>query len=297
MKRGLILSVLMVLVFCFSLPFAAAEEDAKTVTFGTCSVASDAVRIDLGMQRVEDWDSFIEFLHQLPQLEQVDMFATVVEEKEINRLKNAFPDVKFGWTISFAKGKHQIRTDATAFSTLHGSCSRHTSEDFSVLQYCTELKGLDLGHNDITDLSFLENLTELRVLILADNARLGGDPKYRGIDKIGKLTKLEYLELFSCNLVDISWMENLTHLIDLNFAQNNVLDCSVLVNLKQLKRLYLWQRNWAYRQLDLPSKLPHTFIMNNKKPTANNWRSGPHYEIVHEMFQTGTYIPFADSYE
>ena len=79
------------------------------------------------------------------------------------------------------------------------------------------------------------------------------------------LTKLEYLELFSCNLVDISWMENLTHLIDLNFAQNNVLDCSVLVNLKQLKRLYLWQRNWAYRQLDLPSKLPHTFIMNNKK--------------------------------
>ncbi|MBQ4224266.1 MAG: leucine-rich repeat domain-containing protein, partial [Prevotella sp.] len=36
-------------------------------------------------------------------------------------------------------------------------------------RYCTKLKGLDLGHNAITDISFIENMPHLRVLILADN--------------------------------------------------------------------------------------------------------------------------------
>lgn len=274
-----------------------ADDAGETISYGSCSVSVDAAYVDLGEQQVTQWDEFMAFLDQMPQLEQVDMFATPVEARDIQRLTNAFPDVRFGWTISIGKGAHLIRTDATAFSTLHGQCSRHTSEDFDVLRYCTELRALDLGHNNITTLDFLAPLTELRILILVDNVNLGGDPKLKSIYTIGTLTKLEYMELFSCNLTDISWMANLTHLIDLNFAQNNVIDCSALVNLKQLKRLHLWQRNWSYRQLDLESKLPNTVIVNNKKPTANGWRTGPHYEIVNEIFHTGKYIPFADSYE
>ena len=39
----------------------------------------------------------------------------------------------------------------------------------SGLQYCTDLIALDLGHNGIDDLSWLEPLQNLQLLILSDN--------------------------------------------------------------------------------------------------------------------------------
>lgn len=283
---------LLILLCLLALPFAlATAEEAETVTFGNLSFSKDATYIDLGDQVVDNWNTFYAFLNQLPKLEKVDMFATTVEKKDINNLVEKFPQIKFGWTIHIIRD-HYIRTDQTAFSTLHGSCPEHYSRDLEVLKYCTELRALDIGHNDLTDISFLKDLTKLRVLILACNPRL------RDITVLSNLKDLEYLELFSCDIRNITALEGLNRLMDLNIAYNNIYRYS-LSGLTNLKKLWIPQSgspgyydNWKQLEKDLPN----TTIMNKGHPTNYGWREGNHYETIYTMFRGTEYIPFEDSY-
>jgi len=289
MKRFLIL-----LCLVLALPFVGAwAEDDGMVTFGNVSVQKYTSYVDMGGQIVSDWEAFYSFLSQLPDVEKVDMFATTVEKKDIAQLEARFPDIKFGWTIHITRA-HYIRTDQTAFSTLHGSCNLHTSKELEVLKYCTELIALDIGHNDLTDISFLENLTKLRVLIIAIN------PELRSIEPLRNLKDLEYLEVFSCKIRDLSPLKDLPHLMDLNIAYNErITDYSVLYEMPQLKRLWMPQIGVPVYKKDLAKlqeALPNTTIMNSGHPTANGWREGNHYETIYAMFRADEYMPFEDSY-
>lgn len=285
--------LLIILCVLLALPCAIAlAQEAETVTFGALSVPKDAEYIDLGEQVVEDWNAYIAFLSELPNLKKVDMFSTIVEKKNINQLESNFPDIKFGWTIHLT-AKHYIRTDQTAFSTLHGSCSEHTSKELELLKYCTELLALDIGHNDLTDISFLQNMPKLRVLILACNPRL------RNIEVLGQLKDLEYLELFSCNIGNITPLMGLERLMDLNIAYNPITKYAGLNGMTQLKRLWIPQSGVPcygdeFRQLE--ADLPNTTIMNKGHPTNYGWREGNHYETIYAMFRADEYIPFVDSY-
>ena len=167
------------------------------------------------------------------------MFATPVRKDRLEEMSELFPDIEFGWTIRF--GDHTIRTDCTAFSTLHGEEGPfHGTADLCVLKYCTKLKALDFGHNKATDLSFLSGLTELRVLILADN-------KITDISPLANLKKLEYLELFTNKVTDISPLSGLTHLMDLNLCLNNIANITPLFTMPGLKRRWsagmMWRPN------------------------------------------------------
>lgn len=285
MKKLLLsLVVLMTLLICAA--------QAETVSFGTLTVPQDSVQIDLGEQIVTDWEAFYAFLDKLPSLEKVDMFSTIVEKKHINQLTTKFPEIKFGWTIHIVR-EHYIRTDQTAFSTLHGSCSLHFSKELEVLKYCTELRALDIGHNDLTDISFLKDLTKLRVLILACNERL------RDISVLSNLKDLEYIELFSCNIRDISALKDLDRLMDLNISYNPIARYAVLNEMSQLKRLWIPQSGvpcYGEEFSKLQADLPNTLIMNHGHPTNYGWREGNHYETIYTMFRANEYMPFEDSY-
>ena len=285
--------LLIMLCVLLALPLAfAAAEDAETVTFGALCVPKDAEYIDLGEQVVEDWNAYIAFLSELPNLKKVDMFSTTVERKHINQLEKNFPDIKFGWTIHLTR-EHYVRTDQTAFSTLHGSCSAHTSKELELLKYCTEMLALDIGHNDLTDVSFLQYMPKLRVLILACNARL------RNIEVLSQLKDLEYLELFSCNIGNITHLMELDHLMDLNVAYNPITKYAGLNGMTQLKRLWIPQSGipcYGEEFKQLEADLPNTTIMNKGHPTNYGWREGNHYETIYAMFRADEYIPFVDSY-
>ena len=210
--------------------------------------------------------------------------------------------VTFGWKLQLMryKNKHIVRTDAEAFSTLHGVCPNHPSEEFELLKYCTDMLALDLGHNYLTDISFLLNMPRLRVLILGENQKL------RNIEVIGELKDLEYLELFTCGIRDISPLTKLPRLMDLNLANNVVKDWRPLKEMKQLKRLWISDMgehalSKAEKQ-ELEEALPDTVIMYTGKPTDNGWRTipgtktnDPHYDVIYEIFHTGVYIPFEES--
>lgn len=283
--------LLILLGMLLTLLFSAAQAE-ETVTFGSLTVDKNATYIDLGDQVVKDWNAFDAFLGKLPKLEKVDMFSTIVEKQDINQLVAKFPEIKFGWTIHIT-AKHYIRTDQTAFSTLHGNCSKHNSRTFEVLKYCTELRALDLGHNDITDISFLKDLTKLRVLILACN------PDLRDLRPLSNLKELEYLELFSCDVRDLSALMELPNLMDLNLSYNrNFCVNRVLVQMPQLDRLWISYTSLLYNDTavkQLREALPNTTIVTTGQPTDNGWRECEHYDKIYEIFHTDRYIPFEDS--
>ena len=292
MKRAIfsIITVLLLMVLC-------SVALSEIVTFGRVQASTDAEYLDLGREYITNWNTFYRFLDQFTNLKKVDMFATAVNRDRIAKLVERYPDIEFGWTIQLAD--HQIRTDQTAFSTLHVTDTpwKHSEIEFGVLKYCKQLKALDLGHNIIKDVSFLYDLPQLRVLILALN-------QIEDITPIGSLKNLEYLELFINHVTDISPLASLPHLMDLNICRNYIEDLTPLYGMKQLKRLWMnyYNRHGSQNTIgsveELRKALPDTVIDSTTfDSTDGGWRRPhPHYDVIREIFKTGVYVPFEDSY-
>lgn len=290
MKKILIL----LLAAALMLPVAAGGETAE-FSYKKGTYPADAEYIDLGNNTVtkEDMDAFITFLHQFSRLKQVDMFATKIPGNRIARLKEEFPEIEFGMSMIVGI-EHIVRTDATAFSTLHGVDNQyeHTAEDFALLKYCRNLYALDIGHNLVDDLSFLKDLPKLRVLIVAKN-------RLTDITPIAELKDLEYLEVFGNNVTDLSPLQDLPHLVDLNVTGNRIEDLSPLQNITSLRRLWVNNCN-KYAELDraaveaLRQALPEAEIDDVNPGTGGTWRTGDHYKTIQRMFKNSVYEPFDD---
>lgn len=234
-------------------------------------------------------------LAQYPALRKVNMFDIPLSAAQADELAALYPQIEFGWTLKIGPD-HLVRTDATAFSTLHRSgAAGHSSKALSVLRYCKKLKALDIGHNNADDISWLAGLTDLRVLIIAIN-------KISDLTPLAGLEKLEYLEVFSNRVTDLSPLRGLTRLMDLNIGYNRITDFSPLYGLPRLKRLWIGRAanrgdpGVPQEAIDaLRQKLPGAEINYRSEPTLGGWREHPHYDIIHEMFAGTYYIPFSDS--
>lgn len=275
---------LMVAVFLLLFPAAQAEE-------------AKPLYVDLGETVIEDWEAFYAFLDENPSLTQVDMFATVVARKRIEELDARYPHIEFGWTMEV--GDHIVRTDATAFSTLHYSADTpHATREMALLRFCKNLRALDIGHNAVDDLSFLYELPELRVLIVACNS-------IEDITPIASLKHLEYLEMFSNFVKDISPLAELPYLAHLNIGYNNIADLTPLHQMPQLKRL--WMKKCHSRakapelseevMAQLQSALGDCVIDTVNNPSEGGWRECVEFDTFHEYFRTGQYVPFPTSPE
>ncbi len=287
MQKNKLAVLFLLLLFLFSIA------SAETISYqGKFTVDPQAEYIDLGDVQVKKIDKFIDFLRQMPNLKKVDMFATRIYPESMDKLVESFPEVEFGWTMRI--GDHWVRTDETAFSTLHGNSSRqHNEDDFRYLKYCKNLQALDIGHNAVKDVSFLYDLPNLKVLILACN-------QIEDITPVGSLTKLEYLELFKNDIKDISCLVNCVNLLDLNICFNHIGDWSSLKALTKLERLWLFNsNNWADDQPvppkvieELEEALPNCHIDSTSYSTLGGWRDHKRYYVVFNMFKYSEYIPF-----
>ena len=107
-----------------------------------------------------------------------------------------------------------------------------TNDNSAGLYYCTGMVNLDIGHCSVTDVSFLKNMPNLKVLILSCG-------NVSDISPVKYCTNLEYLELAECRIKDISPIKYLENLEHLNIGGNQrISDFSPLYGLKNLKRLY-----------------------------------------------------------
>ena len=284
----------LVLALCLACAPALAGE---SVTFKKATFDSDAEYIDLGDVTVAsgDMDRFYAFLAKFPKLKKVDMFATRIGRLRIEAMQERFPNIQFGMTMVLAK--HVIRTDATAFSCLHGyETFEHSSQDLSILKNCTNLYALDLGHNLIDDLDLLYSLPKLRVLILACN-------NITDITPVASLKDLEYLEIFKNDIHDVTPLAELPHLVDLNITSNRIQDITPLKNVKTLQRLWINNCNAYSKTVPVPpdqvevlrEALPDARVDEFSRGTEGGWREGNHYDTIFRIFngQDG-YEPFDD---
>lgn len=282
--------VLCLLMCLLLLPAMALSEE---MTFQEkVTVDQNAEYLDMGDVKIQDLDAFMNFLDQMPHLKKVDMFATPVKKAQIETLAARFPAIEFGWTMVIAE--HTIRTDQTAFSTLHNNQSaHHSSADFSILKYCKNLLALDVGHNAVDDLSFLYDLPQLKVLILACN-------QITDITPLASLKNLEYVELFKNRITDLGPIAEWEHVLDLNICFNRVKDYTPIMGLTSVERLWMYNSN-NYTESDpvpkdtvraIKEALPNAYVDSTHYSTTGGWREHDRYFVIFEMFKTGTYIPF-----
>ena len=250
--------------------------------------------IDFGQARVGELEAFIAFLDAHPELERVDMYESRLKGGQLDLLSGRYPNIRFGWTIRLVED-HYIRTDATAYAINHNNRSvTHGSADFYQLKYCKDLMALDLGHNKIDDIRFLEDLPKLRLLIITCNEIMDVSP-------LGKLQDLEYLELFKNQIGDVSPLARLEKLIDLNLSHNRIKDLSPLRSLPRLERLWIYNAN-NYNADDpvppeqvemLQKALGSCHINATSYSTLGGWRTHERYYVVFNVFHGEVaYLPW-----
>lgn len=152
-------------------------------------------------------------LRYLPALTYVDVIDTPATVEDLDRYSAIRPEAEWYWSFIF--DGFPIRTDIRCYSSLRDiDYHRFTDEElYPMLKYCKHLKALDLGHNDVRDLTLIGQLEELEVLILADN------PNLVDASPLANLKNLIYLEFFMNHAVeDFSFLNELTKMKDLNLC-------------------------------------------------------------------------------
>lgn len=249
-------------------------------------VTSEDTSIDLDKKKVRDYEAFMAYLDCLPGLRKLDMYESRINEAQMETLSQRYPHIRFGWTLVI--DTYRIRTDVTAFSTKKGNKEPYyKTKDFLVLKHCKDLVALDLGHNRIDDISFLENFPHMKILILADN-------RITDISVLEKLPELEYVELFMNQITDVTPLANLERLLDLNLCYNEIADPSPLYKLQNLERLWM-SKNGLPQELteEIAANMPNTHCeFSVRLSTQGGWREHPRYYTMANIFTKRAYRPW-----
>ena len=240
--------------------------------------------LDLSNTPITDVDTLKYTLTQLPNLKHVNMLGCGLDDRTMGGLADAFPHIKFLWEIDLGFwGK--LRTDATAFTTRSSKKGdekkyRLTTEAIWPLQYCTELVALDLGHQQIEDISVLKTLTKLQILILADN-------RIKDISALRYMPDLVYVELFINHIEDVSPLADHDKLLDLNLCTNHISDVTPLMTLKNLERLWYSGNLFKIQDHDaMRAALPNCICNRTVyDETSDGWRTHERYYWMIAFFK------------
>ena len=193
----------------------------------------DTEKLDYrGLPIRDNGDALYSVLSCMNHCTYVDLDSTGISDSSLEKLRALFPQTKIVWRVWFGEN-YSVRTDVErilASKPTVGGMIR----DASMLRYCTDVKYLDLGHNDdLTDLSFVASMPNLEVLIIAMTG-------VTDISPLRSCPRLEYLELNSTNVSDLGPLEKLTGLHHLNIAAcPRIKDITPLYGLTELERLWI----------------------------------------------------------
>ena len=181
----------------------------------------------------EHWPEVLTIAKCMPNLKTLLMDSCGVGNEDMASIRDALPDTEVVWRVNFG-ACYSARTNAIKILASKPSLGGTVGNgDTSLLRYFTKLKYLDIGHNEcITDLSFVRDLPDLEVLIIAMNPL--GD-----LSPLADCENLEYLELFYSNTDDLTPLAGLKKLKHLNVGHCPFLtDISPIYDL-ELDRFYL----------------------------------------------------------
>ncbi len=247
----------------------------------------DTAKIDISGNEITDLTVLHNALDGLKYLKYADMCDCGLTDLQMEELMNDYPEVKFVWKVTL--GLWTIRTDCVAFSTLKDGTINYrlTNEDVKVLKYCKDMVALDLGHNKVTDISFLQYMPELKILILVDNRVEGYNDVY--IDDLSWLKyvpKLVYLEFFVGSVSDLSFLQYTPNLVDLNISYNPISDVTYLLNLPRIERLWCEHTNLTEEDYELLKRTyPDAQIVYYGEGSVDQgWRTHDRYFAMIDMY-------------
>ena len=208
----------------------------------------------------------------MPNLKVLDMDSCGVSNESMAAIRDRFPNVNVVWRV-WIGADYSTRTDVERLmiSNPDRGGDLNTPESIAGLFYCNKVKYLDMGHNYLmTDISFIRNMPDLEVLIIAMTA-------IKDISPLAGCKNLNYLEYQTSAASDLSPLSGLTNLKDLNICYNFALrDIRPIMNL-ELDRLYIGclspvppEQIAQYRQLH-----PNCIVNDTTEdPTEESWRYG-----------------------
>ena len=211
--------------------------------YGTdCDLAD--TKINLYHIPVTDQGAALErAMNLMPQLSYVDLDGCGLEPWDCENINLAYPDVKVVFRVWFGEN-YSVRTDVERIlASMMSRGGAITPDNYHGLFYCHDVKYLDVGHNtDLTDISFVREMPNLEVAILAMCNWSDATP-------LASCPKLEYLEIFNTLCTDLRPLSGLTNLRHLNIASIGVdqpwddpvtlTDITPLYSLTGLERLWI----------------------------------------------------------
>ena len=263
------------------------EEPYSLVDVLGVQVRTTDTEIDVSGHPVSDINGFISQIESLPSLNRVVMCDCGLSNDQMEGLMERFPDIRFVWRLNI--GIWSLRTDAVAFSTNQGKVItyRLSNEDCKLFRYCPDLVALDIGHNKVTDLSFLQYLPKLKILILVDNADVNNPGHFiSDITYLKCCPDLMYLEFFVGSVTDISVIAGLKNLVDLNISYNPISDIGPLMHLPKIERLFMEHTKITDDQYKLLQKTyPNAqVVLYGKGSIDNGWRTHERFYAMRDMF-------------
>ena len=248
--------------------------------FSLCGVevSTQDTLVDLSnipMESTQEVESALPYFYNL---ERVEMCDCGISNEEMDALGKRNPDVRFIWAVSIG-WKIRLRTDATALIPLKYETIVGNYETAN-LKYCVDMVCLDLGHHEVTDISFVTYMPKLKYLVLADSA-------IADISPLAGHPSLEYLELFVTNVRDYSPLISCPNLKDLNICYAAPRDASALVQMTGLENLYIKTGGIPHYIDELLQALPNTNIVydssKDSHATGDGWRKLPRYYEMRDL--------------
>lgn len=196
----------------------------------TVSTLDDTIKYKKVHVGDEGLDTLRGILPYMPKLTYLKLDRCDTTDAATEALNLEFPNTKIVWRIFF--GGFSCLTDAEKIWAI-GSLY---DEDCIPLQYCHDIKYLDLGHNDIKRIDFVKQMPKLEVLIL-------GCGTTEDISALEGCTTLEYLEITSTSVSDLSPLASCVNLKHFEMSiTTNITDISPLygIDLDRFHALYVF---------------------------------------------------------
>ena len=243
------------------------------IYYGDKIFKSTDTKLDFTTLNLNGLDDLIQLTGCFMKPEYVDVSTHGFENSEMEKICSAFPDTLFVWMVRISG--LGVRTDVEVFDGT-GLKNRLKSSQLSDLRYCRRLKAVDLRRQQITDLDFLSDLTELRVLLLGNNS-------VSDLSPLSGLKNLQYLSLYNNAIRDISPLSGLPNLTDVNLTGNQIEDMSPLASCGLLQYVHLSQNPCSgnlSQQDGLKASLPDTLFAFDESSPTRGWNNTEHTLIA-----------------
>ena len=210
-------------------------------------------------------------LGYFPQAQTLLMCGSVLDNETMAAFRERQQDsCKVVWSVKC--GNVATRTDAKFFMPVKYHVYYLSDSEAWNLRYCPEMIAVDIGHMNVSDISFVEYMPDLTYLILAHT-------NIQYIGPIRSCKNLKFLELDWTGIRDLSPLIGCTSLEDVNIGNTGV-RIDPLKEMPWLKNIWMIFKSGAY---ELTQALPNTRVVSSGDATvASGWRDLPNYYAMRD---------------